>query len=448
VNVSPWKRINTCPTERSAPVRLRAARLGLLCALLVPACHDHGTEPVRPTALVFIVQPSNTTAGAVFSPAIQVAARDAADTTLTSFSGSVTIAIGTSAAGGTLSGTKTVTASDGIATFSDLRIDAVGNGYTLTASAVGVTATSVAFNSVAVCHTNNCWTTKAAMPTVRTSFGVGAANGLVYTVGGSITKPAVGTVEAYDPITNTWSSKAPMPTGRSGAGVGVVNGILYAVGGIPAGAVDPVPTGSVEAYDPATNTWTARRPITKPRLGMIVGVVNGILYAVGGSVPATSTPVASAEVDAYDPVSNTWTTKAPMPTPRIGFRVGVVNGLLYTVGGDATGTVEAYDPATNTWTPRQPMLTVRQGFGVGVVDGILYTVGGSTGDDGSVPPTTSIVDIVEAYDPVANTWTTRAPMPTGRRFLGIGVLNGVLYAIGGRAKIPGGDTGVNEAYQP
>ena len=61
-----------------------------------------------------------------------------------------------------------------------------------------------------------------------------------------------------------------------------------------------------------------------------------------------------------------WTTKAPMPTPRTGLAAGVVNGILYAVGGNDgvsfLGTVEAYDPATNTWTTKASMPTVRTGL--------------------------------------------------------------------------------------
>jgi hypothetical protein len=75
-----------------------------------------------------------------------------------------------------------------------------------------------------------------------------------------------------------------------------------------------------------------------------------------------------------------------------------------------------------------------------VVNGILYAVGGATA--------ASTVNTVEAYDPTTNTWTTKAPMPTARRSLRIGVLNSVLYAIGGQHTVPGDYTGTNEAYQP
>src|SRR5262249_26610949 len=69
---------------------------------------------------------------------------------LTSSSASVTMAIGTNPSGGTLSGTTTQTASGGIATFNDLSINNVGNGYTLTASSSGLTgSTSSSFNITA-----------------------------------------------------------------------------------------------------------------------------------------------------------------------------------------------------------------------------------------------------------------------------------------------------------
>ena len=107
--------------------------------------------PRLATHLVFTVQPTNTTAGSTISPAVRVAAQDDAGNTVTSFSGTITIALGTNPAGGTLSGTTTVTAVNGVATFSNLSIDRAGNGYTLVATAAGLTgATSAPFNITAV----------------------------------------------------------------------------------------------------------------------------------------------------------------------------------------------------------------------------------------------------------------------------------------------------------
>ena len=88
--------------------------------------------------LVCTVQPTNTTAGSAITPAIQVSARDASNQTVTSFAGNVTLAIGTNPGGGALSGTTTVAAAAGVATFSGLSINKSGSGYTLTATATGL----------------------------------------------------------------------------------------------------------------------------------------------------------------------------------------------------------------------------------------------------------------------------------------------------------------------
>ena len=68
-----------------------------------------------------------------------------------------------------------------------------------------------------------------------------------------------------------------MPTPRRYAAVGVVNGVLYAVGGANSGAL-----GTFAAYDPATDTWITRGETLTPRAELAVGVVGGVLYAVGG----------------------------------------------------------------------------------------------------------------------------------------------------------------------
>src|SRR5439155_1743797 len=92
-------------------------------------------------------QPSNAVAGAANSPATQVAVQDAQGNTVTTATISITLAIGTNPASGTLAGTKTVAAVNGVATFSTLSLNVVGTGYTLTAAATGLTgATSTAFN--------------------------------------------------------------------------------------------------------------------------------------------------------------------------------------------------------------------------------------------------------------------------------------------------------------
>jgi len=99
---------------------------------------------VATAQLVFTVQPSGAVAGVAISPAVTVTAEDALGNTVTSFAGSVTIALASNPGGDTLSGSKTVAAQNGVATFADLSVARVGTGYTLQASATisGTTLTA------------------------------------------------------------------------------------------------------------------------------------------------------------------------------------------------------------------------------------------------------------------------------------------------------------------
>ncbi len=304
------------------------------------------------------------------------------------------------------------------------------------------------------------WIAKAPIPTPRQGLAVGVVNGILYAVGGVIVHTGVGgstellsTVEAYDPSTNSWTTKTSMPTPRGGLTVGVVDGILYALGGHSSQTKPTLDT--MDAYDPVRNAWTAKAPMPTARGGVAVGVARETLYVLGGWGTATGP---TGLVEAYDPITNRWTMKAPMPSPRVGLGVGVVNGILYAVGGACCspghgsrifGTVEAYDPATNTWTTKAPMPTPRYYLAVGVVNQILYAVGGHKGSGGNAPTTNeteyaTTAGVVEAYDPSRNVWTAKAPLPGNTNFVSLGSVNGILYAVGGVKWVPAG----SDSYPP
>jgi predicted outer membrane repeat protein len=99
-----------------------------------------------PAQLVFVQQPSSSAPNVALAPPITVRLLDAFGNA-TSATVPVSIAIGSNPGGGVLSGTATVNAVAGIATFGTLSIDKPGVGYTLVATSAGVTqATSVPFD--------------------------------------------------------------------------------------------------------------------------------------------------------------------------------------------------------------------------------------------------------------------------------------------------------------
>ena len=106
--------------------------------------------PGPATKVVYTQQPTAVVAGASISPAVTVTVQDAGSNTVTSSSASITVAIGTNPGGGTLSGTASLNAVNGVATFTNLSINKTGTGYRLAASSTGLTgATSSTFNVTA-----------------------------------------------------------------------------------------------------------------------------------------------------------------------------------------------------------------------------------------------------------------------------------------------------------
>ncbi len=102
---------------------------------------------------MFTQQPSNTASTATITAAVQIAVEDAYGNVETSDNGpTLTVATGNNPSSGTLSGATTETVAGGVATFSNLSIDRVGTGYTLTATSTPAhgTATSSAFKIGAV----------------------------------------------------------------------------------------------------------------------------------------------------------------------------------------------------------------------------------------------------------------------------------------------------------
>lgn len=106
--------------------------------------------PGSATKLAFAVQPSAVAAGVAIAPAVQVAAQDANGNVATGYTGTVTLALGANPGAGTLGGTLAAAAVAGVATFATPFLDKVASGYTLTASATGLTgATSSPFTVTA-----------------------------------------------------------------------------------------------------------------------------------------------------------------------------------------------------------------------------------------------------------------------------------------------------------
>ncbi len=138
---------------------MKTAR-ALIVVLLVAACSSDGTgppapppppppPPPSPTQVSLVVQPSQTLRDSAVGPAITVEIRGASGTRFAGATNTVVIALGANPGSAPLSGTLSVAAVDGVATFSNLRVNTRERGYTLVATSTSLTPdTSDAFNIV------------------------------------------------------------------------------------------------------------------------------------------------------------------------------------------------------------------------------------------------------------------------------------------------------------
>ena len=270
------------------------------------------------------------------------------------------------------------------------------------------------------------WSTKTPMNVARTGAAAGVINGKLYVVGGSPTGGyATTSLEVYDPLSNLWSSLANALTSRALAAAVVVGDKLYVMGGCINSDCIPGLTGTLEVYDPATNSWTSKTGMPTPRTTVAAGAINNKIYVAGGMQQCgPCTPLSVLEI--YDVATDTWTTGAPMPGVASHTSGAIVNGKFYVVGGSngsaALNTIFEYDPSLNTWITKANMLTARYSVGVGVINNQIYAVSGST--------TSAISSVLEVYNPTTNSWITKTSIPTARYASAVASIGSVLYVAG------------------
>jgi N-acetylneuraminic acid mutarotase len=194
--------------------------------------------------------------------------------------------------------------------------------------------------------TDTQWTTLAPMTTGRER-GAAVADiidGKIYVAGGFRQLQASALLDVYDPGTNMWAQRADLPATRDHACGAAIAGQLHFVGGRTVQTNSPRP--DVWSFDPGTNMWTPRAPMPTGRGGMGCGAIGNKLYATGGEGnPAVQSGV-FPDVEAFDPATNTWTELAAMPNPKHGVGGAVWNGALYLCGGanvEGFGAIAAVD---------------------------------------------------------------------------------------------------------
>jgi N-acetylneuraminic acid mutarotase len=151
-----------------------------------------------------------------------------------------------------------------------------------------------------------------------------------------------------------------------------------------------------------------------------------------------------SSISFVDAQNASWDHGQPMPTNRteivsekIGDKIYVIGGADYLKDG-IMNVVEIYDPINNTWTQSTPLPISIDHTAAVSYQGKLFLVGGFLEEKN---PT----DKLWIYDSNSDTWTEGAPLSSPRGALAAEVINGTIYAIGG-VNLTHQPVTTNEAY--
>jgi N-acetylneuraminic acid mutarotase len=295
------------------------------------------------------------------------------------------------------------------------------------------------------------WHIEAQMLIERDQFTGGVIDGKIYVFGGNDKDGSdLKSTEMFDPNTSTWTSRADN-NHNSGYGVeeltgAVLDGKLYVFGAY--GWSEWTGTSGVfnfvEEYNPATNNWRSRAPKPTVVTTAPAAAYKDEIYLFGGvySTYGMSQPIIYRDVEAFKPSTNTWRKVTSIPRNIRLFAVATVGNKAYLIGGylmdedRMTGEVMCFDFLTGQWDtdsckpmPEDRARALSYSAAAPVIDGKIFLVGG---DEGSLSLGIWASNKVDVYDPAANTWETRQPLPFSVDSHLFVTVDKRLYVIGGK----------------
>ena len=307
------------------------------------------------------------------------------------------------------------------------------------------------------------------MPTARYDFSTSVVDGKIFAIGGQVRLKqdefgdmVLSKVEMYDPETDTWEQRADMPTPRSAVSTSVVDGKIFVIGGeqlkkikgYRGWALEGKKLPTVEMYDPVTDTWTQKADMPTPRSYLSTSVMDGKIYAIGGM--SSSTEQGRLEtVEVYDSATDTWAKTESINHARSCAAISVVNGEIYAMGGRGwsgiqsepdpyLSSVEVFNLKTNGWQKRTEMPAPKTSHTASVIDGKIYVIGGYVQEDKKLKNLATI----ESYDPTTDRWTQEPEMLIGKSGHTTEVIDGKIYIFGGDSRFGEDPLTSVEVYDP
>ncbi len=238
-----------------------------------------------------------------------------------------------------------------------------------------------------------------------------------------------------------WIARAALPLPRSEmAWATVLGGKMHIVGGYGEQRVD---RNYHHLYDPASNKWLNAAELPRGANHVGVVVLDEKLYAIGGHTEQNRKPDNLCFV--FE--GGVWRKIAPLPRPFAAIGCAALDGLIHAIGGAIGDTFPTkksvdwhyvYDPKADAWSTRRPMPTGRDHTGTLTADGRIHVIGGR------VDSFHTNSNLHHAYDAREDKWYARAPLPTARSGHGAVLYRDRIFVMGGEGT--NRVYGQNEAY--
>ncbi|GFS58227.1 kelch-like protein 26 [Trichonephila inaurata madagascariensis] len=218
-------------------------------------------------------------------------------------------------------------------------------------------------------------------------------------------------------------------------GTAVLNNELYIVGGCFNQSLQENVHPFGFRYNPLTNSWSTMAPMQKERCRFSLGVVNNHLLAVGGVGESGDFDVLddSAPCEKYDPTTDVWTPVSSLPGSRAQHAGTSWRNFFYVSGGLdqdlVLNSLWRLNTETDHWEIRAPMITPRADHSMVCCGDKIYVCGGWYEDE--TTGSRVLVDSIDCYSVTRDAWTVITRVPTPRYHAGIVIIGKWLYIVGG-----------------
>ncbi len=220
-----------------------------------------------------------------------------------------------------------------------------------------------------------------------------------------------------------------------------------------AGAGSATPTTGAQAAAGGGGVqaeWRARAPMDEARAETGVAALGGQVYVAGGTVQRGegAPEYASTLVTSYDPRSDRWRQRAPLPRPLTHVALAALDGRLYAFGGftqiihlNPQRVAYVYSPRRDRWRRLPDMPEALGSVSATAAGGKLHLFGGRSSMEvvevpGVEPPLSQGFGTVRThlvYDPARRAWTRAAQVPgEPRDHMGIATVGRRIHVFGGR----------------